>query len=370
MTNNNDGTARGCLTIVGSGITAISHLTQEAISQIRSADIVFYHMTNGVAASHLRTLNANAVDLYALYGEGKIRRVTYVQMAELMLRELRRGKRVVGVFYGHPAFFVSAARRALFVATKEGYDTSLMPGISSIDCLFADLKIDPGVSGLQVLKASRILREDAVIAVSGHLVLVQAGALGDRTFSFSGYKNRTLEPLFEKLISVYGEAQESIHYIAATFPGTRSEITVRRLAEYRSPSVIRMFGSPLLYLPPRGTDLVSVARRQAFHGTEPYGSFEARAISELGQIEIPPGFPLRRASTALLSAMTELATDATANSLFRRSAAEFVKLHPDLSAAERNALVSGQSRWLREVTTSRPIEESRLFQQTRNEPTE
>jgi siroheme synthase len=35
-------TVRGRLAIVGSGITAIAHLTMEAIGHIKHADIVFY----------------------------------------------------------------------------------------------------------------------------------------------------------------------------------------------------------------------------------------------------------------------------------------------------------------------------------------
>src|ERR1700733_1521532 len=110
---------KGCLTIVGTGIQAISQMTTEAISYIREADSVFYHATNGVTASQIESLNPSCVDLYKYYDDGKNRSETYVQMAELMLRDVRLGLDVVGVFHGHPGYFVSPARRALAIADKE-----------------------------------------------------------------------------------------------------------------------------------------------------------------------------------------------------------------------------------------------------------
>jgi len=58
---------RGRLTIVGSGIQAISQMTIEALSYIQNADVVFYHATNGVTASQIVALNPNSVDLYEYY---------------------------------------------------------------------------------------------------------------------------------------------------------------------------------------------------------------------------------------------------------------------------------------------------------------
>src|SRR5580698_7802074 len=142
---------RGSLVIVGTGITAISQMTLEAIGYIQRADIVFYHVTNGAAATHIRKLNPRAVDLYEYYGEGKKRRITYIEMAELMLREVRRGLTVVGVFHGHPGYFVSPARRSLAIASLEGHETIALPGVSAPDCMFSDLRVDPGVFGCQIL---------------------------------------------------------------------------------------------------------------------------------------------------------------------------------------------------------------------------
>jgi precorrin-4 methylase len=353
MTNDRKDTSpvrKGKLTIVGAGITAVSHLTLEAVGCIKEADVIFYHATSGVMATHIRSLNPNVVDLYKYYDEGKIRTATYVQMAELMLREVRRGLSVVGVFHGHPGYFVKPVRRSMAIAEMEGYRTRLLPGISSTDCLFADLRIDPGVIGVQIVKASRILRRNPSIVTEEHLVLVQIGAVGDNTFSFSGYKRSKSDRLFEKLISIYGASQDSVYYMAPIFPGSDPTIIVRTIGEYRDPVARKQIHSGTLYLPPKGIDYSSLKYAQAFDG-EPYGEFELQAISELDVHTTPATFKDRRASAAVLRAMIEVGTQPSSREEYRESPEKFVERHAELSREERVALQTRSVNRIRSVTT-------------------
>jgi len=331
---------QGRLVIVGTGITAISQMTLEAMGYIQRADVVFYHVTNGPAATHIRKLNPNAVDLYEYYGEGKKRRVTYVEMAELMLREVRRGRTVVGVFHGHPGYFVSPARRALAIASLEGYETAMLAGVSAPDCMFSDLRVDPGVFGCQILMASRVFQPDALIAITGHVVFLQVGAVGDSGFSFSGYKNATLPAFFEKLIGLYGEEQDSLYYMASIFPGFEPFIVARRLADYRDQEALAGIGAGILYLPPKGLSVSSLQSAQAFSANQAYGAFESKVVRKLDHHKTPSEFRLRRASEPLFRAMVELGTSAHARELYQRSPREFVSQFPALSAEERRALES------------------------------
>jgi precorrin-2 methylase len=337
--------------MVGTGITAISQITLEAVGYIQRADVVFYHVTNGPAATHIRKLNPNAVDLYEYYGEGKKRRITYVEMAELMLREVRRGLTVVGVFHGHPGYFVSPARRALAIASIEGHETATLPGVSAPDCMFSDLRVDPGVFGCQILMASRIFREDCILATTGHVVFLQVGAVGDSGFSFSGYKNSKLSEFIEKLISVYGEEQDSIYYMASIFPGFDPEIVVRTLSEYRDPTALATIGSGVLYLPPRGVTVSSLVSLQAFTGDQAYGPFESKVVAKLDQHSTPPEYRLRRASDSLYRALYEIGTSPQARESYLCSPGGFVSQFPELSKDERSALECRSLGAVRAVST-------------------
>lgn len=342
----------GRLAIVGSGITAIAHLTLETIGYIMAADVVFYHANSGVTATHIRELNPNTIDLYQYYGEGKQRTITYVQMAELMLREVRRGQSVVGLFHGHPGYFVKSGRRALAIAELEGYETMLLAGISATDCLFSDLRIDPGVIGVQILKAGHVLRDHVTVATDNHVVLIQIGSVGDNTFSFTGFKHPKLDRFFDKLIAIYGEEHDSIYYVASIFPGLDPIILERPLGDYRDRQIRDTVNAATLYLPPAGVRVASLRALQAFDNGEPYGAFERTAIDALDTHETPPGFKKRGASKWMLRAMVELGTNPAAARTFRENPDEFLARHRELSVGERRALVSRETGRMRSVTTT------------------
>lgn len=348
----NPGNEKGRLAIVGAGIKAIAHFSQEAAAHIESADIVFYNANSGVAARQIHTLNSNAVDLYEYYGEGKNRSATYVQMAERMLREVRKGRYVTGVFHGHPGFFVKPARRALAIAEMEGYETHLLPGISSIDCLFADLRIDPGVIGVQISKATSVLCGRQPLMTKNHVLLIQVGSVGDNAFSFTGFKHSKVEQLFEKLISIYGDQQDSVYYVAAILPGLDPTIQVRKLGEYRNRASLDAIHAAILYLPPAGVTFDSLTSLQAFREREPYGDFEMRAIEELNTHTRPPGYKFRMASQAMMRVMAEVVQMPAAAGKYASSPADFVAGYDGLKPEERLALVSRSVGYLHSATSS------------------
>src|ERR1700721_722299 len=131
------GVRPGRLVVVGSGIKSIGQFTLEAVAEIKRADRVFFGVADPSTEAFILENNPNAVDLYSLYDDGKDRHGTYVQMAEVLLREVRQGFYVVGVFYGHPGVFVNPSHRAISIARAEGYDAVMYAGVSEEDCLCA-----------------------------------------------------------------------------------------------------------------------------------------------------------------------------------------------------------------------------------------
>jgi hypothetical protein len=104
-----------------------------------------------------------------------------------MLKEVRAGLDVVGVFYGHPGVFVNPSHRALTIAREEGYRARMLPGVSAEDCLFADLLIDPANPGCITYEASDFLLRDRPVSLYSHMVLFQVGCVGVTDFDFKGF---------------------------------------------------------------------------------------------------------------------------------------------------------------------------------------
>jgi precorrin-2 methylase len=120
--------------------------------------------------------NPNSFDLYQHYANDKNRIVTYVQMVERMLDEVRAGKYVCAVFYGHPGVFVSPSHNTIAIARREGYEAEMLPGISAEDCLYADLDVDPSIPRLQIFEATDLLLRQRRIDPTMNLIVFQVGA--------------------------------------------------------------------------------------------------------------------------------------------------------------------------------------------------
>ena len=172
----------GSLVCVGPGMTLGAHITARCRSHITNADVVF---TNCHPIMHdwIATMHADCRSLQPLYAEGKDRRITYQEMIAAILAEVRAGKKVVGVFYGHPGVFAQVPHEAIKRCREEGFSAHMEPGISAEDCLIADMGIDPGAYGCQHFETSQFMIYKRNIDPTAYLILWQVALAGDLTIS-------------------------------------------------------------------------------------------------------------------------------------------------------------------------------------------
>lgn len=228
-------TRRGRLACVGLGMTLGSHLTPLARSHIEQADVVFAGVSDGIVELWLQRMHKDVRSLQPYYQQGKSRMKTYRQWVELILAEVRAGKRVCGVFYGHPGIFAWSPHKAIELARAEGFEAHMEPGISAEDCLYADLGIDPGRFGCQHFEASQLLFYERRIDPTGYLVLWQVGLVGDRSLARFQTGPAYRQVLVDLLSQDYPLEHEVIIYRGATLPIERPR--VRRVALRELPHV-------------------------------------------------------------------------------------------------------------------------------------
>lgn len=219
---------RGSLACVGMGMTLGSHLTPLARSHIEQADVVFAGLSDGIVEMWLQRMHPDVRSLQPYYREGKSRMKTYREWVDLMMTEVRAGKRVCGVFYGHPGIFAWSPHKAIEVARAEGFAAHMEPGVSAEDCLYADLGIDPGRYGCQHFEASQLLMFERCIDPAGYLVLWQVGLVGDRSLARFTTGPAYRQVLVDRLGQDYPLDHEVIVYRGATLPIEQPRI--RRVA--------------------------------------------------------------------------------------------------------------------------------------------
>lgn len=225
----------GSLAVVGTGIDVGAHLTPQARVAFAEADEAFYLVADPVAVRLLGDLNPHARSLHGLYERDRPRLDAYEAMVEEILAPVRSGKAVCAAFYGHPGIFVYPGHAAVARARREGFRAWMLPGISSLDCLFADLGIDPAQTGCLIHHASDLLVRRLRPDPSALLVLLQISVIGE-----PGYVDRPdwsrLLLLIEYLAEFYPPEHEVIAYEASPFPvlaPTAARVRLAKLAEAR-----------------------------------------------------------------------------------------------------------------------------------------
>jgi precorrin-6B methylase 1 len=211
-------TARGSLACVGLGMTLGSHLTPLARDHIEQADVVFAALSDHIMEIWLQRMNPDVRSLQPYYGEGKSRLKTYREWVDLMMTEVRAGKHVCAVFYGHPGIFAWSTHKAIEVARAEGFQAYMEPGISAEDCLYADLGIDPGRYGCQHFEASQLLFYEHRINPAGYVVLWQAALVGDWSLTRFQTGPDYRQVLVDRLSQDYPLDHGVIIYHGATLP--------------------------------------------------------------------------------------------------------------------------------------------------------
>ena len=304
----------GSLTILGSGIEAMGFtIGDEAL--IRAADKVLYCVADPATVVWLKELRPDALDLYVLYNEEKVRYHTYVQMTEAMLYHLRQGLNVVAIYYGHPGVFVLPTHRAVAIARREGYKAVMRPGISALDCLCADLGVDPSQPGMATYEATDMILRQRKPDTALHVVLWQVGLIGELGYRRKGYLNEGFFIFVEYLQKVYGDDYPVTNYVASRYPGAPPVIERYTLDRLHDPEVQALItGISTFYLAPRDVTPVDpeMARRlgllkpgqtvktpqSPLRKIDGYGQNERRALRSMHRFRIPAGYQWQEATGA------------------------------------------------------------------------
>jgi hypothetical protein len=238
----------GSLVIAGSGIKLVGHMTLEVKATVEQADKVLYVVNESVMARWIHRLNPSAESLHTLYAPGKPRPDTYVEMVKAILSEVRQGKKVCALFYGHPGVFVNPGWEAINQARAEGYEAVMLPGISAEDCLFVDLALDPAKDGCQSYEATDFLLRPRRFDPTVPLILWQVGVVGEKGVPGDEPSRPGLAVLAAVLEEQYGPEHEVILYEATLYPivdPVIQRVTIGNLAAADFTPIATLYVPPL-----------------------------------------------------------------------------------------------------------------------------
>lgn len=248
----------GSLAVVGTGIQLCVHMTVEARDRLERADEVLY-LADPATASWIERLNPRCRSLHRFYRPAARRRDIYAGIVDEILARVRGGGDVCVAFPGHPGLFSYPTREAIRRAREEGFTTELLPGISAEDCLFADLRVDPGETGWQSYEATDLLVHRREVEPSAALVVWQVSIVGDPLYTPSPNGSH-LPLLVDYLRRWYGDDHEVVAYEASPYPVFEPSIErlpLQRLARAALGPMATLFVPPAVT---RAADAVTEAR--------------------------------------------------------------------------------------------------------------
>jgi tetrapyrrole methylase family protein/MazG family protein len=238
---------KSSLTIVGSGIKFISHLTTESIGYIEQADLVLYLTNEPAIKQWIMKTNPTSESLDSIYFDHDLRINSYNAITNYIIKRLKEEKNICVVLYGHPAVHAKPAIDAVKAALDSGYNAKLLPGISAEACLFADLLIDPATHGCLSYDATELLIHDRIIDNNCHLIIWQASVIGALGHGHKHNNSKGLTLLTNYLQNYYDEHHSVTLYSAAQYPGMSPSIRDIKLYQLKQENISRL---TTLYIPP------------------------------------------------------------------------------------------------------------------------
>jgi hypothetical protein len=209
--------------IAGLGLQTTGQITREVEVAIRSSREVLYLDTGVATRSFLEPLCPRVTALYdESYSAERPRVGAYRHVAARVVEAALDHPPVTFAIHGHPLVAAQPPFLILELASALDIGVTVLPGISAIDTILADLRLDPVVHGLQMYEATDLL-----------------------------LRRRPLLPDVPALIWQIGPLETCLHSMAVSQPERFSRL-VAHLRQYYPPrhEVVAIYCSPHPILPP------------------------------------------------------------------------------------------------------------------------
>ncbi len=247
-------TGRAHISLVGIGTVGTMQLTHEADAVLRAARVLYVLHAQSLVLDYLRErYDADVVDLSTAYEEDKLRNQTYNEIAHTVLDGAIQdgGRRVAYVTSGHPLVLVTPAQLILKDANEKAITVEVIPGVSSLDTVWADLRFDPGPDGALMFEATSLLLRRYPLIPTVPLFLWQVNSVETALYSTHKNKPERFARLQDYLLRYYPDDHVGKLVHSASFPITRAEIVSVALGKLGVLADVAT-SQHILYVPPVG----------------------------------------------------------------------------------------------------------------------
>jgi uncharacterized protein YabN with tetrapyrrole methylase and pyrophosphatase domain len=140
--------------IAGLGLQTVTQITREVQDACRSSAEILYVDTGIATRTFLETLCPRVTPLFdESYARDASRVSAYHHMAARVVEAALDHPPVTFALHGHPLVAALPPFLVLELAAALDLRVTILPGVSALDALLADLRLDPVVHGIQCVAA-------------------------------------------------------------------------------------------------------------------------------------------------------------------------------------------------------------------------
>lgn len=238
------------LYLLGAGVSFPEQLTLQAIAILTACKRICSNLPENVLALLPEDLRANCVSLWPLYQDNRHRDENYRVVAEAVIDSAAEHRPVAWMTPGHPLVFDSVSRTLLQAARARGWKVSVIPGISCIDTICAEIGYDPA-GGLVIHDATSLAMGNIPLLPSLAALLLQPSAFGSALAHYSSEWTPNLSRLSDHLLQFYSPAHRCAFVRSASHKGGLSQVRWYELSQLNAAPFDVVVNSTL-FLPPLG----------------------------------------------------------------------------------------------------------------------
>jgi hypothetical protein len=236
------------LYLVGAGVSFPEHLTLETLDILGMCTRICSNLPQPDLDRLPKNLKSKAVSLWPLYQENRERSDNYSDIAQVVMDAAKAKPPVAWLTPGHPLIFDSVSQQLLASARAQKWNIRLMPAVSCIDTILADICYDPA-NGLIIHEAYAVVMRRIPLETSCAALLLQPSAFGTDLTHYSTAWRADLSPLRDYLLEYFPPAHRCAFVRSASLQLGVSRITWSELGGITDVAVDDVAGATL-FVPP------------------------------------------------------------------------------------------------------------------------
>lgn len=184
--------------LLGAGVTFPDQLSIQTIEAMRLCKRIYSNLPDPDLAVVPADFRSKITGLWSVYQDNRDRTLNYLDVAQAVLDAVKLEQPIGWLTPGHPLVFDSVSQVLLSAAEEQDRSVCVVPAISCLDTVLAQLGYDPA-SGLVILEATSVVAEDRALMPDVATLLLQPSAFGSAVAHYSSSWQPDLAPLRDHL---------------------------------------------------------------------------------------------------------------------------------------------------------------------------